>query len=158
MKSKMHRISAALAVLCIGTFFTSTIFVEVFCSKDAITTVKSLIVMPGLLILIPAIAIAGGSGFSMTKSRKGLLVKRKKRRMPIISSIGILILIPAAIVLDTWASDGSFDTTFYILQIIEIIAGGINLTMMGLNMRDGLVLSGRLRSKKAVENSLHYSR
>ena len=158
MKCKIHLISAVLAVLCIGTFFTSTIFVEVFCSKEAITTVKSLIIMPGLLILIPAIAIAGGSGFSLANSRKGLLVKRKRKRMPIIGLIGILILIPAAIVLNTWASDDSFDTKFYILQIIEIIAGGINLTMMGLSMKDGLVLSGRLRSKKAVENSLHYSR
>lgn len=145
MKNNIHRISAVLAVLCIGTFFTSTIIVEVFCSKEAIKTVKSLIVMPGLLLLIPAIATAGSTGFSMAKTRKGLMVKRKKKRMPIIGLIGILILIPAAIVLDMWASDNSFGTKFYILQIIEIIAGGINLTLMGLNIRDGLVLHGRLR-------------
>jgi len=31
------------------------------------------------------------------------------------------------------------------VQAIELIAGAINLTLMGLNMRDGLRMAGRLR-------------
>jgi len=31
-----------------------------------------------------------------------------------------------------------------VVQVIELIAGATNLTLMGLNVRDGLRLSGRL--------------
>jgi hypothetical protein len=37
---------------------------------------------------------------------------------------------------------GSFDTSFYVVQTIEVIAGPINLTLMGLNVRDGLRMAG----------------
>lgn len=148
MKNRIHFFSGFIATFMIASFFFSTIFVELFCSKLAIAAVKSLIVVPGLLILIPAIATAGGTGFYLSRSRKGQLVEKKKKRMPVIGLIGILVLIPAAILLDKWASNYSFGTIFYILQSIEIIAGGINLTMMSLNIHDGLRLSGRLHSQK----------
>jgi len=113
---------------------------------DSIATVKSLIVWPGLFILIPAIALTGGSGFALAKTRNGKLVEQKKKRMPIIGANGILVLIPCAIFLDRWASVGTYDTTFYIVQGIELVAGSINLTLMGMNIRDGLKMSGRFRS------------
>ena len=31
------------------------------------------------------------------------------------------------------------------MQAIELVAGAVNLTLMGLNVRDGLRMSGRLR-------------
>jgi len=145
LKIKIHFFAGIVATLTIACFFTSTIFVEIFGSMEAIAKVKSLIVIPGLLILIPAIATTGGTGIALSKSRKGTLVEIKKKRMPIIGANGVFILMPAAILLDSWASDGSFDAKFYILQTIEIIAGATNLVMMGLNIRDGLRLSGRLR-------------
>ncbi|HEU0200814.1 MAG TPA: hypothetical protein VFR86_10310 [Burkholderiaceae bacterium] len=101
--------------------------------------------MPGLLILIPAIAIAGGSGFFPSKSRRGRLVDVKKKRMPFIAANGLFVLLPCAIVLDRWAAAGSFDTPFYVAQVIELLAGAANLTLMRLNIRDGLRMSGRLR-------------
>jgi hypothetical protein len=58
---------------------------------------------------------------------------------------GILVLIPCALALDHWASMGAFDTGFYVVQGVELIAGAVNLILMGMNMRDGLRLSGRLR-------------
>ncbi|CAB1058288.1 hypothetical protein D1BOALGB6SA_3044 [Olavius sp. associated proteobacterium Delta 1] len=150
MKSEVHLIAGAVATLTIASFFTSTILVELFGSKEAIAMVKSLIVMPGLLILIPAIAATGGTGFTLSKSRKGRLVENKKKRIPIIGANGVFILVPAAILLNGWASAGSFDTKFYVVQIIEIIAGATNLAMMGLNIRDGLKLCGRLRPLKIL--------
>jgi hypothetical protein len=56
-----HRIGGVLAPLCIATFFLSTILAELFGSREAVAQLKSLIVTPGLWILIPAIAAAGGS-------------------------------------------------------------------------------------------------
>ncbi len=145
MKGKIHLVAATLATLCIATFFTSTILVELFGSPNWISTVKGLIVMPGLIILVIAIAITGGTGFALSKKRKGKLVANKKRRMPIIGANGLLVLIPAAIFLNQWATVHSFDMKFYIVQGLELLAGALNLFLMGMNMRDGLKMTGKIR-------------
>lgn len=140
MKRVMHRFGAILAMFCISTFFLSTLVVELFGSLESVATVKSLIVMPGLFILIPAIAMTGATGFSMSGARKTPLLDAKKKRMPFIAANGLLVLLPCAIVLNQWAATGLFDSRFYGLQGLELFAGAVNLTLMGLNMRDGLKL------------------
>ncbi len=144
MKSKIHLIGAILSTLCIGSFFTSSILSELFGSTEFIATVKHLIVLPGLLILVPAIAITGFTGVILSKDRKGLLVANKKKRMPFIGANGILILIPAAIFLNQLAASGSFGMKFYIVQGLELVAGASNLFLMGMNIRDGLKMKGKL--------------
>lgn len=119
--------------------------VELFGSPQAVAQLKAFIVMPGLWILVPAVAAAGGSGMFLSKSRRGRLVEAKKKRMPFIAVNGLLVLVPCAIFLNRWAAAGTFDTLFYAVQGIELLAGAINLTLMGLNARDGLRLAGRLR-------------
>ncbi|OQW92008.1 MAG: hypothetical protein BWK78_02975, partial [Thiotrichaceae bacterium IS1] len=69
------------------------------------------------------------------------------KRMPFIAANGMLILLPAAIMLNLWAAAGTFDTTFYVVQALELIVGPINLTLMGLSIRDGLRLTGRFKPK-----------
>ncbi len=146
MINKIHPIAAVIATLCIATFFTSTILAELFGSPESIAMVKNLIVMPGLFILVPAIAITGGTGFVLSKNRKGHLLDNKQKRMRIIGANGLLVLLPAAIVLDQWAASGSFDTKFYIVQGLELLAGATNLLLMSLNMHDGLKITGKLHS------------
>lgn len=149
MPKKVHLIAGIVATLTIAAFFLSTVLVELFGSYEAVAAVKQLIVMPGLFILVPAIAATGGSGFYLSKSRKGRLVDAKKKRMPFIAANGLLVLIPCAIVLSHWASAGSFNPTFYAVQAIELLAGATNLVLMGLNIRDGFKMSGRLRAANA---------
>jgi len=144
MLKRLHLIFSTLALLCIATFFLSTICVEVIGSRHLIASLKQLIVSPGLWILVPAIIATGASGVLMSRKRQGRLVALKKKRMPFIAANGLLVLMPCAIVLNQWASAGSFDTRFYFVQLIELIAGATNIALMGLNMRDGLRLSGRL--------------
>ena len=143
MKQLIHRIGAITATLCILTFFTSTIAVELLGSEQAIATVKSLIVMPGLFIMIPAIAATGATGMAMSTSSSPGPVGRKRKRMPFIGANGILVLIPAAIILDQWASAGRFDTAFYLVQALELLAGSINLSLMFMNIRDARMLKGK---------------
>lgn len=145
MPKRAHLIAGMLGPLCIATFFLSTIVVELFGSHAAVAQLKSLIVAPGLWILIPTLAAAGGSGMFLARSRRGRLVDAKKKRMPFIAANGLVVLLPCAIFLDHWASAGTFDTTFYIVQALELVAGATNLTLMGMNLRDGLRLTGRLR-------------
>ena len=144
MLRRLHLVSSTLALLCIATFFLSTIFVELIGSRHSIASLKHLIVSSGLWILVPAMIATGASGVLMSRKRQGRLVALKKKRMPFIAANGLLVLMPCAIVLNQWASAGSFDTRFYFVQVIELIAGATNLALMGLNMRDGLRLSGRL--------------
>ena len=142
----MHLLAGLLATLTIAVFFTSTVLVELFGSHAAIAGIKQLIVFPGLFILVPAIAATGGTGFALSKTRSGRLVEAKKKRMPFIAANGLLVLLPAAIFLNLWAAQGAFDNRFYLLQAVELLAGAINLLLMGLNMRDGVKLTGRFRT------------
>jgi hypothetical protein len=145
MPKRAHLVAGILAPLCIATFFLSTVLTELFGSHAAVAQLKSLIVTPGLWIMVPLMAAVGGSGMFLAKSRRGRLVDAKKKRMPFIAANGLLVLVPCAIVLNRWAAAGSFDTSFYGVQAIELIAGASNLVLMGLNARDGLRMAGRLR-------------
>ena len=150
MTKKAQFLAGLLATVTIATFFLSTILVELFGSHQAVATIKSLIVVPGLFVLVPAIMATGGSGFALSKSRQGGLVETKKKRMRFIAANGLLVLVPAAIFLDRWASAGAFDATFYLVQGVELLAGSVNLTLMGLNIRDGLKMSGRFRVSQST--------
>jgi hypothetical protein len=145
MAQRIHFLAGFLATLTIASFFSVTLLTELLGSHSTVSTVKGLILMPGLFILIPAIVVTGASGFFLSKSRQGRLVAAKKKRMPFIAATGLLILVPCAIFLNQWAAAGMFDTRFYLVQALELLAGATNLGLMGLNIRDGLRMSGRLR-------------
>ena len=150
MPKTIHLIAGLLATLTIATFFLSTLGVELFGTHETVAIVKSLIVMPGLFILVPAIAATGGSGVFLSKSRQGRLVDAKKKRMPFIAANGLLIMIPCAIFLNRWAAAGAFDTTIYAVQTLELLVGAVNLTLMSMNIRDGMKMSGRFRAAKKI--------
>lgn len=150
MPKRAHLIAGILAPLCLVTFFLSTVLTELFGSHATVAQLKALIVTPGLWIMIPAMVAAGGSGMFLARSRKGRLVDAKKKRMPFIAANGLLVLVPCAIALNRWAAAGTFDTTFYVVQAIELIAGATNFALMGLNVRDGLRMAGRLRTSPPV--------
>ena len=146
MKAKLHGFFGAVALLCIATFWTSTVISEVFLDPDSVAAVKNAI-LTGMWLLIPAMAATGGSGFSLASGRRGGLVGVKARRMKIVAANGLLVLLPCAYVLASWASAGRFDSAFYALQALELFAGAVNITLLVLNMRDGLRLTGRLRMR-----------
>lgn len=156
MKRKIHLLAAIASTLCIAIFFTSTIIVELFSSKETISTLKALIVIPGLYILIPAMALVGATGFSAGKNRKGHLITSKKKRMPFIAVNGLFVLTPCAIFLSLWAATGIFDARFYIVQGIELVAGATNLVLMGLNVRDGLRMTGKLRRNSSTNQNVPF--
>ena len=142
MKSKFHALAGAIALLTISSFWVSTLVSELFGSIADIITVKTTI-LPAMAILIPALAITGASGFSLGGKWKVPLVTNKKRRMKIAAANGILILLPAAFFLAARAQAQNFDSLFNVVQGVEILAGATNITLLGLNMRDGIALSRR---------------
>ena len=144
----IHPIAGALATATIATFWLSTALAELFGSQAVVIAVKTAIPW-GFLLLIPALAAAGGSGLVLAEGRRAGLAGRKIKRMPLIAANGILILIPAALFLASKARAAEFDTSFYGVQAIELAAGAVNITLLALNMRDGIKMKGRLRRRTA---------
>lgn len=145
MTKMIHPVAGAVAMLTIATFWLSTALSELFASQAIVTSVKTGILW-GFVVLIPALATAGGSGFALARGRpRAGLVGAKVKRMPLIAANGILILIPSALFLASKARAAEFDTAFYAVQALELAAGAANLVLLGLNLRDGLKMTGRLR-------------
>lgn len=143
MKKIIHPIAGSIALLTITTFWTATVLSELLGPEMLIVTVKTTIPW-GFLILIPALAATGGTGFKLAQGHKTGLINSKAKRMPLIAANGVFVLIPSAFYLAYKADAGVLDITFYLVQGLELLAGGLNIILLGLNMRDGLKLKGRL--------------
>ncbi|TMV10089.1 hypothetical protein FGK63_03230 [Ruegeria sediminis] len=152
MKARIHAIAGVVGILTILAFWTSTAFSELFASHETIAAVKAMI-LKGMFVLIPAMAIAGAAGMSLGGKRTDARAQAKKKRMPFIAANGLLVLVPAAFFLEARASAGTFDAWFYAVQVLELIAGATNLTLMGLNIRDGLTMTGRIGAGSAAQKT-----
>lgn len=150
MKKLVHPIAGAVATLTIAVFWLSTAISELVGAEAAIVAVKTAIPW-GFLLLVPALAATAGTGLSLSAGRRAGLIGAKLKRMPFIAANGLLVLIPAALFLASKAAAGEFDTPFYAVQAIELVAGAINLTLLGLNMRDGIKLARPRRRRASAE-------
>lgn len=144
----IHPVAGAVAIATIATFWLSTALSELFGSPAVVTSVKTAIPW-GFLLLIPALAAAGGSGVVLAAGRRAGLIGAKLKRMPLIAANGVLVLIPSAFFLASRAQAAEFDAAFYAVQALELIAGATNIVLLGLNMRDGMNMRGWLRRKPA---------
>jgi len=147
MLNRLHPIAGVVGFVTILTFWLSTVTSELFGSMAVIAAVKEMIPW-GFLVLVPALAIAGASGFRLAGASSDPRIVKKRRRMPFIAANGILILVPAALYLATLASRGEFGMLFYGVQAIELAAGAVNITLMALNIRDGLSLAANRRGRR----------
>lgn len=146
MRRRVHAIAGAVAFATILVFWSGTVMSVLFGPPTAVAAVKAAIVW-GLIVLIPALAAVGASGMALGRHRNDRSVQRKKRRMPIIAGNGLVILVPCAIFLSMRADRATFDAWYYGIQGVELIAGAANLTLMGLSLRDGLTMTGRMRRR-----------
>ena len=135
----VHGALASVALLTIAIFLTATVAVELLGDPDQIARVKGSIAW-GLLLLVPAMAGTAASGRALAGPSPRGLLRTKYRRMQVAAALGLLVLIPAALVLARWAAAGQFGAAFQAVQTVELIAGATNLGLLGLNFRDGLRL------------------
>jgi hypothetical protein len=147
MIKSIHPIAGAVALTTIAIFWLSTALTELFASHASVALVKTAIPW-GFLLLVPALAVTGASGFFLAEGRRAGVIGAKIRRIPFIAGNGILVLIPAALFLASKAKAAEFDTTFYAVQILELLAGAMNIALLGLNMRDGFRMKGRFRARQ----------
>jgi len=144
MKTALHAAAGTLALVTITLFWTSTLWSEIFGTPAQIATIKTA-VLYGMFLLIPAMIAAGGSGATLGKGWKLPAVTRKSKRMKIIAANGLLVLLPSAVFLAMRAQAANFDTLFYTIQAIELVAGATNIALLLLNLRDGIALGKRRR-------------
>ncbi|MGQ9366398.1 hypothetical protein [Azospirillum sp. ST 5-10] len=143
MTRALHAVAAATGMVTVAVFWISTVAAEALGTEGAVFAVKTAILW-GLLLLVPALAITGMTGFRMAGGSGAPRVARKRRRMPLIALNGLLVLVPCAVFLQARAAVGVHDGAFAVVQAIELLAGAANLTLMALNLRDGLALTRRI--------------
>lgn len=146
-----HKIAGVTGMALIATFWTATAVSEIFLTHAEIIWVKTAILY-ALPLLVLSLAAAGGSGARLAGPSPNAWARRKQKRMAFAAANGLLILIPAAVFLWWKASAGEFDSVFYVVQIVELIAGPVNLALLGLNARDGFKLA---RAKRKLQQRNH---
>lgn len=140
---RAHGPAGISATVLIALFALATLAAELSGDATAVVAVKRAILV-GLFVLVPTIALAGGSGVAMAGLRPKGPAALKLARMKVVGPVGLLVLTPAAIFLAGRAEAGRFDTLFYAVQALELAGGGLNLALLGANILDGLRLAGRL--------------
>lgn len=141
--NKIHKLSGILALIVIISFFISSLYGEIIGNSDIIIAIKTYIVftIPVMLILMPTCAITGKKMAGKSKSQ---VVKSKNMRVKFIALNGI-ILIALAVILYKRAINGEIDSGFLTIQIIEFVFGITNIIMLGLMIRDGRILAGKIK-------------
>jgi hypothetical protein len=142
VKLKPHAIAGVCSFAFIASFWTSTLVSELLLSNGAVASVKQVIVY-AFAVFIPCMIVTGATGFAMGGKSTNPSLVAKRRRMPFIALNGILVMVPAALFLNAKAGAGEFDPWFYAVQVLELVAGAVNLSLMGLNIRNGIQLTGR---------------
>ncbi|MBF0803097.1 MULTISPECIES: hypothetical protein [Neisseria] len=132
----IHFTAVCTATALIAAFWSSTVISELFLPHHAVALLKQSIAY-GMILLVISMAATGATGMKMGGKSKHARIAAKRKRMPVIAANGLLILIPCALFLNMRAAAGRFDTIFYTVQAIELLAGAVNFTLMALSMRDG---------------------
>jgi hypothetical protein len=151
MLKRLHLIAAATGFATILVFWLSAVLAELFGSPDQVAHVRRAILW-GLLVLLPALLVAGVTGSSMAGVSTDPRIRAKKRRTAFVAAIGLLLLVPAAFYLDRLASREEVDALFHLAQTAELAAGAVSVVLMSRNIRDGLRISGRLATPAARQS------
>ncbi|MEO1090582.1 MAG: hypothetical protein AAFX81_08115 [Pseudomonadota bacterium] len=141
---RFHAAAGVVALLIIASFWSATVVVESFGDRAAVIAVKTVIPW-GFLVLVPALAFAGLTGRALGTAPASAVVRRKSRRMAFAAANGLFVLVPAALFLAAKASAGALDDAFYVVQGLELIAGGANVVLLTLNLTAGLRMAAARR-------------
>ena len=139
---RIHLVATIIAVVTIATFFTISLIAEIRGDQVFIKAIKALI-----FFAMPCLAITGNK---LAGKSKNALVEIKKKRMKFVMLNGI-ILVSLAIFLYYRSHFQSIDGVFLTFQIAEFVFGLTNLSMIILNARNGMQLSGKLKRRVSTE-------
>jgi len=140
----IHLIATIVAVLTISTFFTISMIAEIKGDNNFIRSVKAFILyaLPIMILSMPALKITGEK---LAGKSKNPLIIAKRRRMKFVMANG-MILISLAVFLYYRSHYQEIDSIFLIAQIAEFIFGLFNLSLIFMNAKAGMQLSGKLKT------------
>ena len=138
----LHAASGAVALVTISAFWLSALAAEFILVPPGVVAVRTAILY-ALPVLVVALAITGSSGARLAGRSKAPIIRTKQRRMAVAAANGLLVLVPSAVFLGWRAQTGDLGAAFAVVQIVELIAGAVNVVLLGLNMRAGMAMRGR---------------
>ncbi len=144
--ARIHRAGAVGALAVISAFLLSASVTEMAGDAGAAHLLRHVIVF-GLPLLIGCLVTAALTGRHLAGRSRAAVIRRKQRRMQLVAAAGVTVLIPCALMLNYLAGPRSLITC---LEIAELLAGTVNLSLLALNFRDGRRLSrGRRSARRA---------
>ena len=137
---KAHIIGSIIAAITITMFFTFSLIAEIKGDETFIKQVKEgiLFSLPLLLVAMPMLNITGNK---LAGESQNPIVLAKRRRMKFVLANGIT-LISLACFLYYRSHYQAIDGIFLTAQIAEFTLGLTNLTLIGINIKNGIQLSG----------------
>jgi hypothetical protein len=123
----LNRIASTTAFLMIASFMISSLVSEFIGNHFLIANVKRTIFY-SLLLLIMCMILTAVSTKKLTSLHPNIpLYLINVKRIKLIGLNGVIFLAPLATVLNYFAHKDNLDTTFYLLQSLELICGLINI-------------------------------
>lgn len=140
---RLHAAGGLIALSLVVAFWVASVAAEISGDRQTIAVAKEAIAW-GLLLLVPSVMAANGSGFRLARPRTRAghrlpaLLARKRRRGIAVAAIGLTVLTPCALWL-AWAAHGAepLSGTFHAVQALELVGGTVNAGLLAMNARDG---------------------
>ncbi len=144
----IHIAATILATATISLFLIFSIHAEIDGNHNYIRSVKQSILytLPILIFCMPALALTGKQ---LAGNSTHPTVTKKLNRMKLIMINGF-ILIALACLLYYRSHYGAIDIIFQFVQLVEQIIGSLNLFFIGLNARNGMILSRKIRFSEVL--------
>lgn len=138
-----HFIATIIAGVTIVTFFSLSLVAEIKGDAQFIKWVKTFILyaLPVMVIAMPMLKITGDK-LAGKSTNPIILAKKKRMKLMIVNGIGLITL---AVFLYYRSHFQEIDRVFLVAQLAEFGFGLGNLTLIALNARSGLQLSGKLK-------------
>lgn len=133
--ARVHFAAASGAITMITTFLVSSAITDVAGSASNIRFLRHAILV-GLLLLIVCVATAGLTGRRLAGGTRSAVMCRKQRRLQGAAAIGLVVLVPCAVLLNYLAAAPS-GPGFTALEVTELVFGTLNWSLLALNFRDG---------------------
>lgn len=140
---KVHFIATVIAGLTIVTFFSLSLIAEIKGDIQFIKSVKAFILyaLPVMVIAMPMLKITGDK-LAGKSNNPIILAKKRRMKLMIVNGVGLISL---AVFLYYRSHFHTIDHVFLVAQIAEFGFGLGNLTLIVLNARSDLQLSGKLK-------------
>ncbi|MBS1776170.1 MAG: hypothetical protein JSS64_07800 [Bacteroidetes bacterium] len=148
---KTHLIATIVAALTILTFFSTSLFAEIKGDETLIKSVKAFILyaLPIMVIAMPTLKLTGDKLVGKSKSP---IILAKAKRMKFVMINGVC-LVSLAIFLYYRSHYQTIDGVLLVAQIAEFAFGLANLTLIFINAKIGMQLSGKLKKdRKTIKN------